>query len=71
MSSTPRRRLNSLCSPSVCPAGGARDRVQGHHREGVSAQGYRQQAGSQPLQQTHRPGAGGISQRGGAETERD
>lgn len=60
----------SLCFLSVCPEGGAGDRIQGHHRKGVPAQGYRQQAGSQPLHQTHRPGAGGIPQGGGAETER-
>lgn len=54
----------------MCPEGGASDRIQGHHREGVPAQGHRQQAGSQPLHQTHRPGAGGIPQGGGAETER-
>lgn len=54
----------------MCPAGGAGDRLQGHHREGVPAQGRHQQAGSQPLQQTHGPGAGGVSQGGGAETER-
>lgn len=54
----------------MCPEGGACDRVQGHHREGVPAQGHRQQAGSQSLHQTHGPGAGGVPQRGGAETER-
>jgi len=62
--------LSSLCLPSVCPEGGASDRVQGHHREGVPASGYYQQAGPQPLQQTHRPGYGGVPQGGGAETER-
>lgn len=47
------RRLVSFCFPSVCPEGGASDRIQGHYREGVPAQGHRQQARSQPLHQTH------------------
>lgn len=58
--------LRVLC----VPVGGACDSIQGHHWEGVSAQGYHQHTGSQPFQQTHRPGAGRIPQGGGAEPER-
>lgn len=60
----------SSCLLSVCPEGGASDRIQGHHREGVPAQSHRQQAGSQPLHQAHRPGDGRVPQGGGAEPER-
>lgn len=45
----PDDRALTLYSASVCPAGGAGDRFQGYHWEGVPAQGHCQQAGSQPL----------------------
>lgn len=66
-----REPLNHVCVSSVCPVGGASDRIQGHHWKGVSAQGHHQHTRSQPFQQTHRPGAGGVSQGSGAEAERD
>lgn len=62
-------RLQSFRLLSVCREGGAGDCLQGHHRKGIPDQSRRQQAGSKPFHQAHRPGAGGVPQGGGAETE--